>query len=173
MLLVGVMVLAQTAQADPLVGVFGNYTHLGGVQAGGFGLDVELRAKRGSVEYFAEGAVAYLVVGATDSDQTGIEGRTGAGVRWIARSSPTGFDLYVDGGIGLEGYWWSGRHVVRPDATLGWGWQIRQGTVSLRSGLRAMLANDQQGIAVACRGCAVSPAEAVDMGILAVMGMTW
>jgi len=42
------MLLAQSAHADPLVGVFGNYTHLGGVQARGFGLDVELRAKRGS-----------------------------------------------------------------------------------------------------------------------------
>jgi hypothetical protein len=171
------MVLAQSAHADPLVGVFGNYTHLGGVQAGGFGLDVELRAKRGSVQYFAEGAVAYLMVGATDSDQTGLEARTGAGVRWIARSvgdRDGGFDLYLEAGAGLEGYWWSGRHVVRPDATIGWGWQVRAGkTVSLRSGLRALLANDQQGIAVACRGCASSPAETVDMGMLAVMGMTW
>lgn len=178
LVVIALVLAARTAHADPVVGVFGNYTHLSGIQAGGFGVDAELRVRRGRFQAFGEGAVAYLAVGAMDADQSGIQARVGAGGRWLARSfdddEGTGFDLYIEAGVGVEGFWWAGQHVVRPDATFGWGWQVRTSrTVSLRSGLRALVANDREGIAKICRGCSSSPAEAIDVGMLAVMGMTW
>jgi hypothetical protein len=158
------------------VGVFGDYTHLSGIQAGGFGVDVELRMQRGRWQLFGEGAVAYLVVGATSSEQTGVQSRLGAGARWLARTfgdASSGFDLYIDGGVGATGFWWPTGHLARPDATLGWGFQVREHRISLRSGMRVLLTHDREGLAVLCRGCTMSPPETIDAGILFVMGMTW
>ncbi len=187
------LALAGTAHAEPplaiatgqepertpplLVGAFGDYTHLGGIQAGGFGVDVELRTQRGRWQLFGEGAVAYLAVGATSSEQTGVQARLGAGARWLARTfgdATSGFDLYIEGGVGATGFWWPTGHLARPDATLGWGFQVRvDRNLSMRSGLRVLLAHDREGLAVACRGCTMSPPETIDPGMLFVMGLTW
>jgi hypothetical protein len=170
---------------EPTIGLFGDANHLGGIQAGGFGLDVEIarRIGRHNIQLFGEAAVAWLAVGVLSKAQSGIQGRLGAGGRWYPVTwgdNAAGIDLYLEAGVGETGYWWAPGTFSRPDESFGWGFNIRaprgrdgEHVVALRSGLRAMLAHDRSEPDFVCRGCTVSRPQTVDGGLLYVMAVSW
>ncbi len=170
---------------QPTIGLFGDANHLGGIQAGGLGLDVELarRLGRHNIQVFGEAAVAWLAVGVLSRAQSGIQGRLGAGGRWYPvtwGNNSAGVDLYLEAGIGETGYWWAPGTFSRPDASFGWGFNVRaprgrdgRHVLALRTGLRAMLAHDRSEPDFVCRGCTVSRPLTVDGGMLFVMAVSW
>ncbi len=178
-----VLALAAPAAADPVpdppitVGAFGDATHLGGIQAGGFGVDLELAHRIAPRwELFGETALAWLAVGVLSEAQSGIQGRLGGGARWYARTwgdRSESVHLYLEASAGENGYWWSGGRFARGDVDLGWGWAANGERYGFRSGLRLMLSHDRAGLAVACRGCVVSPPQTIDPGLLMVIGASW
>jgi len=173
-------VLGRPARADIVAGLLIDATHLGGIQAGGADFYVESAipvARR--LQLFGQVGVGYLAVGVIDAAQSGAQGRLAAGVRWrpITWGDPDdgGVDLYVEAAAGANGYWWGGHTLARPDADLGWGFQVRakgkHRTVMLRSGIEVLVSTDTAEPTFACRGCKMGTPQAIDGGMLAVFGM--
>jgi hypothetical protein len=121
---------------------------VGPLTFGGTGPDVEIAmgvGRRGQVAL--EGFIARL-----DELHTGVEathGRAGVTGRWFPRAfhpdSLAVFEMYVEGGTGVQRTWWDGGGgLTRHDVTLGAGMQMRftygGGQLALRNGVQFLWA---------------------------------
>jgi prepilin-type processing-associated H-X9-DG protein len=171
---------SRPARSEVVVGLLGDGTHLGGIQAGGVDAYVDVATQLSPrLELFGLGGLGYLAVGVVDAAQSGVQARLAAGVRWRPLTwgdATDGIDLYIEAGGGANASWWDGHALARPDADLGWGFQVRttlgRRKLLLRSGVQALISSDSSEPTFVCRGCTLAKPQAVDGGLLGVMGVS-
>jgi hypothetical protein len=146
------------------IGMVGHAHHLGGVDEGGVGADIEYALGSDRTQYFAEltwSSEKIAAMQGASSGATGTSGRGGVGVRWLARQFQLdhggGMELFLEAVTGVERIWWEdGGRLTRPDLGLGVGLQGRAWAFhgfTVRLGSRVMFApTDRDSSLIACRG---------------------
>lgn len=173
------------ARAEPLVvGAFGQFGHLHGESAGGFGLLTEVGVARGKTTYFGELGIGALIVSPDDAPD-GAFFRMDLGVRRELRAwnaDEVHWALYAEATTGGTQYWYANdQHATRPDVAFGWGWQIgttRGHRYGMRSGFRLVLTEDDAAPVVphATARSIVQPVAkpaVLDGGLLGTMEVWW
>ncbi len=115
------------------IGFAGHGSRVHGESEGGFGVLGELALGNGRWQYLAEGLVSTASLGDPNEPMTYVGGRMlhgAAGVRWIARqfrpAEGGGAELFFMGLGGVERFYFDdGERVLRANATLGVGLQVR------------------------------------------------
>lgn len=169
---------------------------IGGVRAGGLGVDFELARGRGRWQLLGDAAVRWVSLSVygpplgsppmtpIPEGPDGIEGRLGLGARWIARSfepdHSAAIELFLEGSAGLERTWWNGGGVLtRPDLMVGGGWQIRglqwpriMMRITVKALVQAPVGDDV--MRAVCRGsCPSAGRPGTDGGFIGQLGVAW
>jgi hypothetical protein len=144
------------------VGFFSHDSEVGGTRASGVGAGVEGALGHGRTQFFAELSVMSAKLETMNAPgPRGTFGRTGAGVRWLARQFQPerefGVELFLEAVAGVERYWWDGGgQLTRPDLGIGVGtqtriWEFHNLTIRLEG--RVLFAPTDPGSSlIACRG---------------------
>jgi hypothetical protein len=174
---------------------------VGGLDYGGAGLAFELARGRGRWQAFGAGQVAFAAVGAPTSPTSptspeppepaapppdsvnGLRVRLGAGLRAIVRSmQPDGsaaIEMFVEGGAGVERFWWNGGGVLtRPDLSIGGGLQIRAfdwPIATVRFGMAVQVAApvDDASTGLVCRGACTTGDTGLESAFITNFGASW
>jgi hypothetical protein len=176
-----------TARAEPLVvGGFGQFQHLHGESAGGFGILTEVGLSRERWTYFGELGIGALMV-SPDESTRGAFLRLDLGARRELRAwnaDHLRWALYAEATAGGTHFWFAtDQHATRPDVSIGWGWQLattRGHRYGMRSGFRLVLSADDAAQVVprpVDRSAVVHPPAArttvLDGGMLGTMEVWW
>jgi hypothetical protein len=163
----------------------GGASRLAGRSVGGFGPTVDLAIGDGRFQYFLEASLWWASVsGDNAKNVTGLEGRGGVGVRWLAKSfvmeGDGAIELVLEAFAGVEEFVWNrGGRLTRPDLGAGWAWQVRfrQKQFLFRSFARVYFAPSDPDLATEiCRGpCTMTTPSAStwSSGLMAGMGVAW
>ncbi len=182
---------AAERRIDTRVGLLLGGGDIGDVTGPSTGVHASVGYRVGGVTAMAE--YDYLGVGDSSSDAASRAGRMtrgGGTVRWsladvAPADAPLGLEFWVEGGAGVERVSWSrGGVLYRPDATLGFGFEIdgrgwrtpKPRHFGLYLALRAVLARAPATDAPAmCEGpCTVAtPPSRNDVSLFFHLGMHW
>jgi hypothetical protein len=164
---------------------------IGDVTGPSTGVHASLGYRIGGVTVFGE--YDYLGVGDSMQDSTSRDGRMtrgGGSVRWqiadvAPKDAPLGLEFWVEGGAGVERVSWSrGGLLYRPDATLGFGFEVdgrgwrtpKPRHFGLYLAFRAMIARaPRTDDPATCEGpCTVAtPPSRIDVSLFFHMGLHW